>query len=218
MSLYNTKNDALPIGYKLMSWNKYLTWNENHSKWLKDFFPNRRIDLIKIGPILLDTDIKFLNKTNKKIISVFDIPPLRPFNYEKYIVSGGNFYNLDNSIDFIKDILATNEIFKQDLVIKTKRYNKKIYSKQYFNFLKLNNKKLEFLDSNTSVSEIIKMSKFVICMPYTSISLLAKYYGVPVVFYNPTDILIKKNIFMNDIDIINSKKELISWVNKNKLL
>ena len=215
MSLYNTKNDTLPYGYKLMSWNKYLTWNENHSKWLRDFFPNKQINLIKVGPIFLDSDIKFQKKNNKKIISVFDVPPLRPINYEKFIVQGENFYNLSNSINFIQDILSVNETFKQDLVVKPKRYNKKIYSKKYYNFLKLNNKKIKFLDSNTSINEIIKKSKIVICMPYTSVSLIAKYYDVPVVFYNPTDILIKKSIFINDIDVINSKKELISWVKKN---
>lgn len=215
MSLFNTKNDTLPYGYKLMSWNKYLTWNKNHSKWLRDLFPNNQIDIIKVGPIFLDNDLGFQKENEKKIISIFDIPPLRPINYEKYIIPGGNFYNLNNSVNFIKDILFVNEICKQDLVVKPKRYNEKIYSKKYYNFLKLNNNKIKFLNSNTSISEIIKKSKLVICMPYTSIYLIAKYYDVPVVFYNPTDILIKKNILFGDISVINSKKDLISWVEKN---
>ena len=57
----------------------------------------------------------------------------------------------------------------------------------------------------------INKIKLVICLPFTSVSYIAKYYGIPVIFYDPFDMVPNKTYITREIPLIRSKKELYSY-------
>ena len=78
------------------------------------------------------------------------------------------------------------------------------------NFSKLNN--VIFLDPDISAFDIIKNSKAIISLPFTSTSDIAVYYKKPTVFYDPVKLIDMTDHAAREIQIINDKEILLNWI------
>ena len=73
------------------------------------------------------------------------------------------------------------------------------------------------IDPNISAKSLVKASDAVISMPFTSTSLIAKYLGVPSIYYDASG-KIQQNTSHN-ISVLKNSYELLKWklsLNNNK--
>ena len=91
-------------------------------------------------------------------------------------------------------------------------YHHKLYIKYLFN---LKQKKNVFLvDSDVAPIRLINSTSKSISMPFTSTSIIAKYYNKITCFYDPINILNKSDRATQGVDLISGKNELNNWILK----
>ena len=78
------------------------------------------------------------------------------------------------------------------------------------NFSQLNN--VIILDPDISAFDIIKNSKAIISLPFTSTSDIEVYYKKPTVFYDPVKLIDMTDHAAREIQIINDKEILLNWI------
>lgn len=194
---------------KLVSWKNVITWHNDHKKILTN--ASDKIDLVDISPCIWfeDPTPTCSEQAHNKIdLLIFDVVPRRPFFYTR-LISNSEIYDEKNVIKFISDIehvLKRNSIKG---VIKQKRKANVSTSKKYIRFLDktMVQGSITSVNADVAAASLMTNSKFVICYPFTTAALVAKFYGIPVVFYDPTGLIkIGKRFF--DIDIIQNVEEL----------
>ena len=122
-------------------------------------------------------------------------------------------------LDFIKTIIHTLEKFDSkdfELIIKIKRINYYTDTK-YIDYLeKISLKNNIKIIKEISAESIIDSSDIVISSPFTSTSTIAYIKGKKTIFYDPSGkIESSKQSLSENIQIINNKENLNSWLNKN---
>ena len=208
----NQMSDLITHGWELMNWKKYLVWNLNQMNFFINYFKIEKENFTIAGPIPYEGGKIFNIKSKKKIISVFDVSPFE-YSYYKNMCLPSYYYSFENLKKFYDDLCKITNKLDVTLIFKIKRISK-YTDKNYVNYInKL--KKLGYrINEDYSSFELIKSSEKVISMPFSSPSIIAKYYNIKSVFFDPTDKLIflnKNKLFNYDIDILN-KKELEKWI------
>ena len=196
-----------------MTWSNYWVWNIEQSDFVKrltSFTSNITIT----GPILTG-NILFNDKINlpKNSVTVFDVQPQRDFKYvllcepyDYYIPSITNQF-LDDIFDIVKSKKAT-------MVYKGKRnIGKLAHYKHRLKMLEFS-KEYEFMniESDISATDVCDVSNCVISFPFTSTALIAKLYGKPTVYYDPTGKINKLDPAAYGISIISGPLELKQWL------
>ena len=131
-----------------------------------------------------DTNDLFERKKSQKVITYFSITPTKS-------TSQFNFYSTELMCTDLKTIrqaiIQSNTAFpyKYVLYIKPKRKISKHTSESYKKLLFESNTKVynKILDPQEDLLKILKYSDLVICTPFTSIGLIAKYLGKKIVFF-----------------------------------
>tara|TARA_B100000242_G_C42951966_1_gene441403 strand:- start:264 stop:884 length:621 start_codon:yes stop_codon:yes gene_type:complete len=205
-------SDLITHGWELMNWKKYLVWNLNQMNFFINYFKIEKENFIIAGPIPYEGGKIFNIKSQKKIISVFDVSPFE-YSYYKNMCLPSYYYSFENLKKFYDDLCKITNKLDVTLIFKIKRISK-YTDKNYVNYInKL--KKLGYrINEDYSSFDLIKSSEKVISMPFSSPSIIAKYYNIKSVFFDPTDKLIflnKNKLFNYDVDILN-KKELEKWI------
>ena len=203
-------------GFCLQSWNSYLTWNKKHEEFL-DQNTKQEKKYLRVDYVPYDGEQKILNK-QKKIISIFDIPPKKEFIYSS-LSNPYNIYTLDYCINFIKNIISEIEKFDSsnyEIIIKIKRinhYTDKTYV-DYLNKISLKNGIKILYD--ISAQSLIDSSDMVISIPFTSTSTIAHKKGKKTIYYDPSGkVETAVHSLSENIQIINSKDNLNNWLKNN---
>ena len=183
-------------GWELMNWKNYFVWDDYQKVFFSNFFNLEKSYFKMVGPIPFGGNSFQLKKKNKKkIISVFDVSPFSNLEFKKFCLPE-QYYNFENIKKFYETIIKFNSNYH--LVFKTKRISK--YSDfnyvSYINFLKQEG--FEILDDICPFS-LIKSSTKVVSLPFTSPSIIAKYYNIESIFFDPTN----KLKFLNDYKFVN---------------
>ena len=205
---YNTGLD----GYRLMTWHNYIFWIKEQADWLRKINQEfKSIDIVDYFPYS-GKYIPILNK--KKTISIFPVVPFK----DKYILEympSNHYYNLDNSINFIKHILNCIKTDEVQIIIKLKRDHPYIHDgyKKFINNLKKDSR-INILDPNISAKSIIVKSDLVVSSPYTSTSLIANHYKIPTIFYDPSNSLTQEEPCLKKVQLLKSEIELFQWIKK----
>jgi polysaccharide biosynthesis PFTS motif protein len=166
---------------------RIFVWSESYATVLK-----RQTDAnIEVTePILMngycDQPSELSAKETNKTISFFGISPL-------INLADLHFNQLQNSIDDLTAIssLVENDTFPNvSLILKIKRdFDRNNHYQKYFNTItnisKLRN--VEIITGEEKAIHVIRMSSLVICTPFTSAALIAKYLGVNTVFFTSKD-------------------------------
>tara|TARA_X000000950_G_scaffold243020_1_gene297794 strand:+ start:14235 stop:15893 length:1659 start_codon:yes stop_codon:yes gene_type:complete len=220
----NQKIYRYKMGFNLMTWKNYYAWDKFHKDFIISNCLHSNPDILVCGPIshrFYDNNINILNNS----VLCFDVQPHRYSEYIRYRHPYyGDLKNIrwnDAIIKFIKESFEISNQFKCNFGLKRKRsldnQYKYLSDKKYNNNLnRLNNANDNFYEINSEVdphqlfSDVNKI-KLVICLPFTSVSYIAKYYGIPVIFYDPFDMVPNKTYITREIPLIRSKKELYSY-------
>jgi len=199
--------------FYITSWSRYLVWDEYQKRLIESLNNNNpRIDIF--GPISLYSSEELL-KIPPNSVAVFDVTPFRDSFYVKMGLPY-SYYTPQNNYLFLNKINLALYKNEKNMAHKYKRKSNLI-NKKYFYFLRrIADRKNYFqLDTNLDARSIILKTKGCISMPFTSTALIAKKEGKPTVYFDPLGKIKSSDPAAHGIEIINTSKELESWISKN---
>lgn len=199
-------------GCRFFNWSNYVFWTDEQCQWLKKI-NNNIFKCHNVGYFPSFGKKEEILKT-KKIVTVF---PVTPFN-EEYMnneFTNRHYYNLENSLNFLKDIILSLKNIDVVIIVKLKR-NNPLSHKRYIDFINhLNDeKKITIISSDISAISLIDKSDAVISSPYSSTSLIAEYFNIPSIFYDSSGSLRSVEPSIKKVSLIKNFDELSNWSKK----
>ena len=222
VSLYNSSCNMIKFfrpeikepdtyGLKTMSWNRYIVWDKYQEEFYKKYSPKSEFiqsGYINIGGVPFNLNLK----KNKKVLAIFDVTPSRTFHHCNH------GFALPTSIpkwslDFFGDIISVFDAKEWSIIWKKKRnvphyFTSKIFLRDRDKITK----NIINLDFDIAAASIIKKSDAVICMPFTSPTIIAKIENIPSIFYNTTNF--KKYKKVHGVQVLYNKIDLLNWSKK----
>lgn len=203
----NLKNTEFLNDYLLLNWPNYLVWDEAQKQFLNKLQINNKIDIV--GPIWFAHSK--VNNYYKNSLTVFDVSVLRPAVYTSYCYDS-EYYIYLNIEKFYNEIIKLAKIKNTKINIKIKKINSQT-SKRYLSLInKLSNEPNIMVFEDVCIFDIIKNSKLVIGLPFTSPTVIARNLGVRCIFFDPSGLLDKNNSPSHKIFIAQSPEELKLWI------
>ena len=167
---FNEYNQDETYGLKIMSWKRFLVWDQFQEDYLKQFCPTA--SFVKIGYLNFSGMIYVkASNINKKILSVFDVTPTRKLKYMSLGYAIPPYYSEENNLRFLEDISQIINTKNWLLLWKPKRW---VDSKFISNSFKkkqflLTEKNFSKVNPDISANSLVKNSDIVISMPFSSI-------------------------------------------------
>jgi polysaccharide biosynthesis PFTS motif protein len=220
ISFYNSKNTLNNVGWDLMNWPSYVSWNKSFTNYLHKSFTKPFIYNIFDEPVWYrdssdEMDLSF--KSNGLItIALYDVSPVRKSLNYPWTKRSSYINSSKNVIKFYTDILSLQIKYKFNILIKTKKNHGYKTDKNYAFFIKkiAKSSNMIFITSqNKSPKLINKEVNAIISYPFTS----AAYFNdknIPSIYYDPTaSIDINKQINFG-VSTINRISDLEKWILK----
>jgi polysaccharide biosynthesis PFTS motif protein len=205
--VYNLKNTEFLNDYLLLNWPNYLVWDDAQKNFLNKLQIKNKIEVV--GPIWFENSK--VNNYFKDSITVFDVSVIRSAVYTSYCYDY-EYYIYSNIANFYNEIIKLAKIKNIKINIKVKRVHSSI-SKRYLNLInRLSAEPNIMLLDDVSVFDIVKNSKLVIGLPFTSPVRIAQDFGVKCIFFDPTGLVDKNDSKSNKIFIAQSPEELKLWM------
>jgi polysaccharide biosynthesis PFTS motif protein len=160
--------------------------------------------------------VKGQEKPAKKYISYF---PVSPSVHSKNTIYSESIMIRD--LGLIVKVINKSRSKGIDIRfrIKIKRENSKIHSQKYFDTLNKISAKyewIEILNANTDVVEEVRSSELVVCTPFTSVALLAKYLHKKVIYLSTaSNFNLKKS--HEKIPLLNNERNLLALTKSLKI-
>jgi polysaccharide biosynthesis PFTS motif protein len=205
--VYNSKKAKFQNHYLFLNWPNYLVWDEAQKNFLNKLQIKNNIDIV--GPIWFENSTA--SNYFKKTITVFDVGIIRPAIYTSYCFDF-EYYIYSNISNFYYEIIKLAKIKNIKINVKVKKINSST-SKRYISLInKLSNEPNIMVFEDVRVFDIIKNSKLVIGLPFTSPTVIAQNLGVKCIFFDPSGLLDKNNSPNRKIFIAQSSEELKLWI------
>jgi polysaccharide biosynthesis PFTS motif protein len=172
-----------------------------------------------VDPIILGLpkkSNKVLKPNNHFSIIVFDVPTFKE-DFIKTLGVISYYYNSENMIGFIKDIIdvcsdLTNTLgIDIKIKLKNKRKNHKLYDQAHIKkILKLSseNNNFNLISHDSNIYSLLSSSSCSISIPYTSTASISASFGTPAFYYDPTNSLRKPKYSESNIEYIYKKSIL----------
>ena len=197
-------------GYQIMKWKRFIVWDQLQEDFLKQYCPNSKY--IKVGYVDITGKI-YINHTikRKKILSIFDVTPLRPTALTRLGLASPVYYSESLNIKFLQDIKELFSDEKWIILWKPKRIVGTFFISEAFKRKqsKLINGNLIKVNPGIAASSLVENSDAVISMPFSSPSVIAKFKDVPCIFYDASGSVMNK--ITRGIPLLRSKVELKEW-------
>jgi polysaccharide biosynthesis PFTS motif protein len=207
----NDYKSNITQGFKIMKWKCFIVWDQQQEDHLKQYCPNA--NFIKVGYVdITGETIKKYSVNGKKILSLFDVTPLRPITYTKLGVASARYYSEDNNLNFLQDIkkIFTDDkwiiLWKPKRIVGIKFISNSFKRKQ----AKLINGNLIKVDPGIAASSLVETSDAVISMPFSSPSVIAKFKNIPCIFYDTSGCV--KKVKSHGIPLLRRQDELKEWM------
>lgn len=186
----------------------HFVWTQSWAFILKKYSEGK---VIVDGPILFNLiKVRNLPKKVEKLslkVLLFDVTPM------KSLESSSHIYNLKSAYNFINDIVeAVNRISNASQIdLKPKRNFSPIHSSKYIEFLENKSEKLNLLAPNQDLPNLILQYDIVICIPFTSPALIAKFLGINTIYYFSNNDF-ELPLFYEDIPVIIGRDNLSKYL------
>ena len=207
-SMQISKKASVSLDYSYLSQSvisDHFVWTSTWGKFLEEHNTNAVVTVV--GPILFKNLSKYVKSEKKKgsetkKILIFDVTP-------KMNAGADSIYSEKEMTQFVSDIaVATKAMFPNALIkLKPKRKYNSDDSVSYCDFLEAQTSRIQILKWDSDIGDEILNSDLVICVPYSSPALMAKYLGIPTIFYTPS-IDFKLDLIHEDILVVQGLTEL----------
>jgi polysaccharide biosynthesis PFTS motif protein len=149
-------------------------------------------------------------KKDKKILSVFDVIPVRPSFYTS-LGYGIPPHSEEIALSFLEDIIEVFQDNSWEILWKTKRFNdSSVFSNAFIRKrFNLTENYMIQVDPEVAATSLVEASDAVISMPFSSPSLIAKVKGVPSIYYDTSGFV--RNTESHGLSVLKSKVELKEW-------
>ena len=220
------KNSLNLIHYPLLSYistDVNWVWSKNQIKKYQSFGLTSLFKIV--DPIILGLpkkSNKVIKPNNHFSIIIFDVPTFK----EDFIKKQGAlsyYYSSKNMIKFLNDIISICKDLKGSLGVnivinlKNKRKKHKLYDEEHTNkILKLSsdNNCFNLIPYDSNIYSLLNNSSCSISIPYTSTASISDSLGIPSIYYDPTNSLIKPYYFEPNIYYTFNKKALKNHLKK----
>jgi polysaccharide biosynthesis PFTS motif protein len=202
-------------GLKIMSWNRYIVWDEEQANYLRQFAPEAKY--IIVGPIDFSDNSKTLNINNSFFnIAIFDVTAVRPSCYIGLGIGIAPYYSDKLALKFFLDIEDVANTEYVHLLLKQKRIlgRNHVSPASAKKRNEITNRSFISIEPSVSAKYLIDCSDAVISMPFTSTALIGRDCGKPSIFYDVSGKLQKKE--HHGIPILKNKNELETWLHSIK--
>lgn len=209
----NNIQNLITHGWELMNWKNYIVWDDYQVDYFCNYFKLKKDYFDISGPIPYESG-ELINNNKKKIISVFDVSPYE-FEFYRKICLPSYYYSFENLRDFYENLCELNNNSDFQFIFKIKRISKNT-SKSYLKLLNSMKNKGFLIYENVSTFNLIRSSIKVISLPFSSPSIIARYYNVDSTFFDPTSklkFLNEYKLYNRDIKIL-YKDEIKNWLIK----
>lgn len=205
----------LNYGWQSMSWPHYLVWDDYQADFVRRAAgEDARVTVI--GPIWFSTCTTDMSNVNGKSVAVFDVTPHRS---SRYRILGADFeyYVPETCMPFLRDIQQATQDTGYKMLWKRKR---KIGSFEHPRYRMFKDCLSRFenviaIDPDISAFRCIDASTHVISMPFTSTALIAREFGKPSCYYDPTGLVQKDDRAAHGIEVVSGHEELTRWIKVN---
>ncbi len=208
-------------GYTDMPWDRYLAWDQVHKRHIVECCEPRDVEVKVTGSLPLPTiplELEIssvLEKENCRRVCVFDVSPRRMRHYRNL----GNCPE-NNTAGYVNQFLADIESSCSAtgtlMLFKSKRTPSHEIARSYTKRLERlgESENCHVIDPKVSAESLIRVSDGCICMPFTSPSLIAMELDVPVVFYDPHQLIDETDISLRSNQLINTYDDLVNWMTR----
>jgi polysaccharide biosynthesis PFTS motif protein len=203
-------NDSV---YAYLKIDEHWVWTKEHSNFLSKITDKK----ILIKKSMMFYNPMLSNPKNKTIdILIFDVTPSSYRN-----VSRNSIYTDKNMIKFINEIVNVCEVITNknslnlSIYLKSKREYSKHHSIKYIKFIHSLEERglLKTLNSTENLYDLVKKTRVVIGIPFTSPVAIGHELKVPSVFYSSSSLL-KYSPNMYEIPLIQSTYKLEKFLTK----
>lgn len=212
------KSDIFLTDYSGMTWSSYIVWDTYQANFLEKSIGSP-INYRIAGPIWFSDSSNYeVPEIAINSILVFDVEPFRDSRYRAFCLDF-EYYIPSIAKQFLIDIYDVANQLNLDIIFKAKRNKGRYGSRTYSHIIqKLKNKK-NFISVSPDISpmRLIEDSNIVISAPFTSTAHIARNYGIPAAYYDPTGMLEKDNSASHGIELILGKDELLVWIKMNMM-
>ena len=196
-------------GFKIMLWNHIIVWDKQQEDWFKQYLP--KATYTRVGYVY-HTGIacSHIPKNGKKIVSVFDLTPMR---YIMYTKQGYVFAPIPEEmiLGFLEDIIEVVNHETWEIVWKPKRVVGSSFISNVFQQKRKNliENHMISLKSTIAAVSLVEVSDAVITLPFSSPSLIAKVKGIPSIYYDSSGQV--KKTENHGLPVLKNKVELKEW-------
>lgn len=198
--------------WQILTWPTYLVWDQFQLDFLSDHLNYNHESKI-VGPIWFSDNAKEIPLISTSSVAVFDITPHR---ISRYITLGLDleYYVPEVCNKFLEDISIVTKQNSSQMVWKRKRNigSTAHSSYRYFAEKIASQNNVIIVDPDISAFRVIRDSKVVISMPFTSTALVARNMGKPSCYYDPSGIVQKDDKASHGIEVVSGISELEKWL------
>ena len=216
------ENIKLPEGYvsykfewSALNWPVLLVWDEYQTESLRGYIENKSIIKV-VGPIYFRDSAVEIPKIPRKSIAVFDIDPIRKSALFDVCTFYGEYSNKNPELNlqFLKDIKLVLAESGCAMIFKRKRNYGHKPIKKYMGLIQdfSRSENVIIVDPSISPIRVIKKSKAVISMCFTTTAHYMRDQDIPSVYYDPTGWIQKDDRGAHGIPILSGIDELRAWV------
>jgi polysaccharide biosynthesis PFTS motif protein len=218
VSLLFSSNQHIPyyeLGLQSMTWDRLITFSKYHQFFLKRALQNNSEIKLSTPIYFSDTSARLLPPM-KKFVAVFDSTPFR-MSYRASLAPQDSFRTAPIGKDFLEQIYSALREKHYVLAWKRKRnYSKDVHHKGFIKFSEEFIKRPGVVDINSDIAaqRLIDKAYAVICLPYSSVGILAKISNKPCIFFSPTKGLHNKDPASSGIKVIDNIDDLNHWISE----
>ena len=200
--------------WPVVTWKNFLIWDRYQKDYFESLVLKTDINYHIVDPIYF-SDVDESVNIPEDSIGIFTDQPQRSSIYS-FLALPDDYLTPNTYINFINDVDGILKKYNLNTVHKIKRNIGNSAHPKYINFIKKFSIDNDFIEINPDISafKIIQKCKAVISSPFTSTSLIARYYNVPTVYYDPTGTIKKYEKAAHGIKVIYDIKELEDWLLK----
>lgn len=207
-----TRQDV-PFGWAAMDWPLMLAWDEHHERFFRRAAGDR-------GQVMVTGPVDFLSAGTSRLqvdvdngIAVFDVQPFRESIYRRFGIEF-DYYVPQVAKQFIRDLSAAAHGTHCTLLLKRKRDVGRrlhpLYSRELAR--SLNAPLWAEVPPETLAIDLIRSSRGVVSMPFTSTAVLARHLGKPSVYYDASRQISRDDAGGHGVPILQSPEELRDWM------
>lgn len=212
---FKTKSGYIDQEYFLenIKWKNIYLWSKDYSEYVSSRV-TKNVNVQLVNPIFYSDTNYTVEKSNMSYLGVFDVTPMETDLFYSHLPDIP-YRNTDNSIKFLNDVYEVALLNNYKLLWKRKRkLTPNHHSKEYINFCIEFEKRKNVLvvDAEASAFKVIQHCKVCISMPFTSTALIAEYYKIKSIYYDPTGLLFLNDRGAQGVKLIQNKNNLLKYI------